>query len=188
MITRLFRQDPTEQAAAAAYVRLVEQSRRPEFYLHCGVPDTIDGRFDLIVLHVFVVLDRLAGQGEPEQAFAQSLFDHLFADMDVNLREMGVGDLSVGKKVKQMAEAFYGRARAYHDGLEARDDQALAAAVRRNLFRSTTPDDAQITAMTAYLRREREAMAETPFEDLLAARIRFGPAPVPAPGEVQADG
>ena len=180
VISRLFRQDRTEHPAAAVYMRLVQQSRRPEFYLHCGVPDTLDGRFDMLVLHVFVVLDRLAGQGEPEEAFAQSLFDHLFADMDVNLREMGVGDLSVGKKVRQMAEAFYGRAQAYHDGLQAGDDEALGAALRRNLFRSSAPENAQVRAMTAYLRREWTTMATVPFEDVLAARISFGPAPVPS--------
>ncbi len=186
MITRMFRKNEAEKSAAAAYGRLVDQSRQPDFYLHCGVSDTLDGRFDMLVLHVFVVLDRLAGQGEREEAFAQALFDHLFADMDVNLREMGVGDLSVGKKVKQMAEAFYGRARAYHDGLEAGGGEALTAALRRNLFRSTTPDAAQVEAMAAYLRRERMAMAATPFEDLLAARFEFGQ--VPAPVELQAGG
>ena len=186
MITRMFRQDRTEHPAAAVYVRLVEQSRRPEFYLHCGVPDTLDGRFDMLVLHVFVVLDRLAGQGEREEAFAQSLFDHLFADMDVNLREMGVGDLSVGKKVRQMAEAFYGRARAYHDGLQAGDDEAVAAALRRNLFRSTVPAAEHVGAMTAYLRREWTNMAKMPFEVLLTGRICFGPAPVPS--DLRVDG
>ena len=186
VITRLFRQDQTERSAAAAYAQLVEQSRQPDFYRHCGVPDTLDGRFDMLVLHAFIVLDRLAGQGKREEVFAQALFDHLFADMDVNLREMGVGDLSVGKKVKQMAEAFYGRAQAYRDGLAASGGAVLEAALRRNLFRSTTPDGAQIGAMAAYIRRESVAMAATPSEDLVAARIRFGPAIVPA--ELLADG
>lgn len=186
MITRLLRPNPTERSAAALYTGLVEQSRKPEFYSYCGVPDTLDGRFDVLVLHVFMVLERLAGQGGREDALAQALFDHFFGEMDVNLREMGVGDLSVGKKVKQMAEAFYGRAQAYRDGLAAGGREELAAALRRNLFRSTTPDDAQIDAMAAYLRREIVAMTAIPLEDLLAARIRFGSAIVPT--ELLADG
>lgn len=184
MITRMFRQEEAAPPVADVYLRLVEQSRQPDFYQHCGVPDTLDGRFDMLVLHAFIVLDRLAGQGEREASFAQALFDHMLADMDVNLREMGVGDLSVGKKVKQMAQAFYGRAQAYRDGLAADGGEALAAALRRNLFRSAQPRRAQVEAMAAYLRRERANMSATSVEDLLAARVRFGPAPASHPEEV----
>lgn len=173
----MFRQDPTTRSVAAVYAQLVAQSRQPAFYLHCGVPDTVDGRFDMLALHAFLVIDRLAGQGAEEAAFAQALFDHLFADMDVNLREMGVGDLSVGKKVKQMAEAFYGRAQAYRDGLNSADTVVLSAALRRNLFRSSEPSRSEVDAMAAYVRRQHAAIAEMPAEELLAGEVRFGPAP-----------
>ena len=176
MISRLFRQDPVERSVAEVYVRLAERARDPSFYLRCAVPDTLDGRFDMLVLHVVILLDRLAGRGEKEAAFAQALVDRLFADMDVSLREMGVGDLSVGKKVKTMGEAFYGRVRAYSEAL-ARDGGELAEALRRNLYRGADASPAQIDAMAAYVRRESEAMAATPLDDLLAARLRFGPLP-----------
>ncbi len=176
VITRLFRQDPAERAVDHLYVRLVERARQPEFYLRYGVPDTLDGRFDMLVLHVFMVLERLAGQGEREDALVQALIDRLFADMDVTLREMGVGDLSVGKKVKRMAEAFYGRARAYRDGLAAPDRNALADALRRNLYRSTDPDSSEVAGLADYVRRESAALAGRPIDVLLAADAPlFGP-------------
>jgi len=177
VISRMFRQDPTAPSVAAVYVQLVAQSRQPGFYLYCGVPDTVDGRFDMLALHAFLVMDRLAGQGDEAGAFAQALFDHLFADMDVNLREMGVGDLSVGKKVKQMAEAFYGRAQAYRDGLQSADPAVLAAALRRNLFRAASPSRSQVDEMAAYARRQYAAIAAAPVDDLLAGRVGFGPVP-----------
>ena len=178
VISRLFRPDPQERAVQHLYVRLVERSREPEFYLNCGVPDTFDGRFDMLVLHVFMILDRLAGQGEREDALVQALIDRLFADMDVTLREMGVGDLSVGKKVKRMAEAFYGRSRAYHEGLASADDDALADALRRNLYRTADGTPSQVAAMAEYIRRECARLAEQPVDALLAEDgLRFGPAP-----------
>ncbi len=181
VITRLFRQDPADQAVVPLYLRLVERSRDPEFYLRFGVPDTLDGRFDMLVLHAFIVLERLSGQ-DGEGALVQSLIDRLFADMDVTLREMGVGDLSVGKKVKQMAEAFYGRSRAYREALASSDDVALEEALRRNVYRSAEPSASECAALAAYVRRECAAMAEQPVETLLdAAGPFFGP--VVAPGQ-----
>ncbi len=178
VIARLFRQDPADRDVGMLYVRLVERSREPAFYLKCGVPDTFDGRFDLLVLHAFLVLERLAGQGEREDALVQSLIDRLFADMDVTLREMGVGDLSVGKKVKRMAEAFYGRARAYREGLAAPKTEALVEALRRNLYRSADPEPEQLAAMADYVRRESAALADMPVDALLAEDgQRFGPVP-----------
>ena len=100
------------------------------FYADWGVPDTLDGRFDMISLHTFLVLDRLKGV---EQDFRQALVDELFADMDRSLREMGVGDLSVGKKVRKMAEVFYGRVAAYDKALAGPPD-ALESAIARNVF------------------------------------------------------
>src|SRR6185369_17559638 len=106
----------------------------PIFYAAYGVPDTIDGRYDMIVLHAILVLDRLKSAGGEGNEFAQRLTDYLFSDMDRSLREMGVGDLSVGKKVRRMAEVFYGRAQAYRPALERLDEAALAEALYRNVF------------------------------------------------------
>jgi cytochrome b pre-mRNA-processing protein 3 len=94
------------------YGAAVAQARNPAFYVECRVPDTLDGRFDLIVLHLCLLIRRLRREGETGATLAQALFDTTFDDMDRSLREMGVGDLGVGRRVKAMASAFYGRATA----------------------------------------------------------------------------
>ncbi|MFN4142933.1 ubiquinol-cytochrome C chaperone family protein [Aestuariivirga sp.] len=111
-------------------------ARHPVFYADWGVPDTLDGRFDMISLHTFLVLDRLKGA---EAEFRQDLVDELFRDMDRSLREMGVGDLSVGKKVRKMAEVFYGRVAAYDRALAGGEEGALDAAIARNIFPDGAP-------------------------------------------------
>ena len=121
-----------DEAAHRIYFSLVEQARQPGFYLSCGVPDTADGRFDMIILHAFLLLRRLKKDHEQTAELAQELFDLMFADMDQNLREMGLGDLAVGKRIKGMAAAFYGRIQAYEDGL-AGNETMLVDSLRRNL-------------------------------------------------------
>lgn len=128
ILKRLFRRSPTPERSC--YEAIVAAARHPAFYADWGVPDTLDGRFDMISLHAFLVLDRLKGS---QQAFRQALVDELFADMDRSLREMGVGDLSVGKKVRKMAEVFYGRVAAYDLAL-AGPEGGLEAAIARNIF------------------------------------------------------
>lgn len=178
MLARLIRRNRVPlDAVARLYVGLVEQARRPEFYTVGGVPDSVRGRFDMIVLHAFVVFRRLQAEDGRHAAFAQALFDHMFADMDTNLRELGVGDLSVGKKVKRMAQDFYGRVVAYERGLASRDDAELGSALRRNLFYGAEPSPEQVAAMTGYLRRETDALGARPVETLLAGTVRFGPPP-----------
>ena len=112
--------------------RVVEQARQPVFFTEYGVPDTLDGRFELICLHAFLYLHRLKAERRTASRLCQGFFDTMFADFDRSLREMGTGDLSVGKQVKRMAQAFYGRIRAYEEGL-AGDEAALPAALARNL-------------------------------------------------------
>lgn len=165
-----------EAASERLYSAIVAQARQPGFYLAGGVPDTVDGRFDLIALHAFLVLRRLK-DGRPDTApLSQALFDLLFADMDRNLREMGAGDLGVGKRVKAMAKAFYGRIAAYDEGL-ANGGATLADAVGRNLFRGESVPGSAIAAIAGYVGREAAALAAQPLDDLLAGTVRFGPAP-----------
>ncbi len=176
-ITRLFKRDPHEAQVRALYLKIVEQARQPAFYRDCGVPDSLDGRFELIALHAFLVLHRLKGEAAAED-FAQSLFDMLFLDMDASLREIGAGDLGVGKRVKIMAQGFYGRAAAYEEGLAADPDQ-LAAALGRNLYGTVAPEPAMVAAMAAYLRREAAALAARDCAALMAGEPAFGPPPGP---------
>ena len=116
-------------AIADLYNACVLQARQPEFYSAFGVPDTVDGRFDLLLLHVFMLMHRLDHEADAKQ----ELFDLMFADMDRSLREMGVGDMSISRKIKPMISAFYGRGQAYQRALDA-DDTTLAATLRRNLY------------------------------------------------------
>ena len=120
---------------------VVEQARQPAFFTECGVPDTLDGRFELICLHAFFYLHRLKAERPRRAGLCQRFFDAMFADLDRALREMGTGDLSVGKQVKRMAQGFYGRIRAYEEGLAA-DDSVLGAALARNLFGTVAGDGA----------------------------------------------
>ena len=173
----IFRTAASREAAQKLYTAVVEQARRPAFYLHCGVPDTVDGRFDMIALHAFLVMRRLRPDAKRCRRLAQDLFDVMFADMDQNLREMGVGDLGVGPRVKAMVRAFYGRAVAYDSSLAA-DGGALGRTLRRNLFRGTAPDAAEVEAMAGYVRREAGALEGVAVESLLAGEVAFGPAPV----------
>lgn len=120
IIGRLFGRAARRERGDKLYAAIVAQARSESFYRDCGVPDTVDGRFDLIVLHTYIVLDRLRAEGEAGRKLSQQLFDTLFDDMDRSLREMGVGDLSVGKHVKRMASGFYGRMKAYDEARAGR--------------------------------------------------------------------
>lgn len=170
---RYFRQDPHIEVARQLYAKLVYQARQPGFYTSFAVPDTIDGRFDLIVLHVFLLIRRLKSEGDVGQAMAQSLFDVMFADMDQSLREMGVGDLGVGKRVKVMAAGFYGRCQAYEEGLMASDHKVLEAAISRNLFGTIDSTEAQLVAMATYIRQESRALEQQSASALLTGTVVF---------------
>ena len=132
MILSLLRRRPADPTITALYGAIVAQARAPGFYLDYGVPDTLEGRFDMIVLHVFLVTRRL--KGEPDlAAVGQALFDRFCRDLDDNLREMGVSDLAVPRKMRDFAGAYYGRAQVYDRALADGGD-ALATALSRNVF------------------------------------------------------
>lgn len=180
-LARWFGQRSTQPSAAAAhlYVAAVEQARRPEFYRRCGVPDTLDGRFELIALHTFLALHRLAADSDQaSRDIAQALFDRLFADMDRSLREMGVGDMGIGRRIQQMAQGFYGRMAAYRQAL-ADGDEALEGALRRNLYGTVAVEPAMTALLVAYVRRAVAELADQPADDLAAGRVVF---PLPPGG------
>ncbi len=170
----LFRRAPEKEAARKLYETIVDQARQPVFYERGGVSDSLDGRFDMIVLHVIVVLHRL--KGKPFAALSQNLFDTFFADMDEALRDMGVGDLSVPKKIKAMSEAVYGRIAAYNAGLEAETPDALAEAVARNVFRTEEVTPRALT-FAVYLREQAETLRTIDDAAIAEGRIRFTQAP-----------
>jgi cytochrome b pre-mRNA-processing protein 3 len=174
----LFRPNPEQRAAELAYHRIVEQARRPGFFLRGGVPDTVDGRFELICLYAFLYLHRLKGEQPRSARLSRRFVAAMFADFDRSLREMGTGDLSVGREVKRMAEGFYGRFAAYEEGLAA-GDAALRPALARNLFGTTMPDPAQLAAMASYVRGQAAALRRQGTDALLAGEIAFADPTVP---------
>jgi cytochrome b pre-mRNA-processing protein 3 len=133
MIFPLFRRRARPDTISSLYGMIVAQARLPCFYQQYAVADTVNGRFDLVVLHLALVLERFAADPSLRE-LGQGLFDHFCRDMDHNLREMGIGDLAVPKKMRQLGEAFYGRAQAYREALAAVDEAALAAALTRNVY------------------------------------------------------
>jgi cytochrome b pre-mRNA-processing protein 3 len=120
MILHLFRRQPSA-AATLLYDRIVAQARSPGFYRDYGVPDTLDGRFEMVVLHLFLVMRRLESAGNDAGALGQQVFDLFCRDMDENLREIGTSDLKVPKEMRRLGEAYYGRARAYEGALQDRN-------------------------------------------------------------------
>ena len=173
----LARRNPLQKAAELAYRRVVDQARQPGFFTDIGVPDTIDGRFELICLHAFLLLHRLKAEKPPALQLGQRFFDAMFADFDRSLREMGTGDLSVGRHVKRMAQAFYGRIDAYERGL-SEGCGVLGAALARNLFGTVRADPAALAEVARYLRREASRLCERPIGELLTGAIAFGEPPV----------
>jgi len=172
-----FKSRDFDETARKIYASLVEQARQPSFYLSCDVPDTPDGRFDMILVHAVLVLRRLKRDHDKTADLSQSVFDLMFADMDQNLRELGIGDMGVGKRIKAMAKAFYGRAQAYEAGLEEETTDALNQALARNLYRKTSPGAAHIAAIADYMRTEARRLDECEIESLIAGNLAFGPAP-----------
>ncbi len=160
------------------YAAAVGQARSPGFYRDLGVPDSLDGRFELISLHVFLLLDRLRHGDKRAREVGQAVFDAMFADMDSCLRELGVGDLGVGRKVKKMAEGLNGRAQTYAAALDEADDAALDAALARNVYGTVDGGDPEDRAVVArYLRSERAALATANISDLANGTVSFGAAP-----------
>lgn len=162
---------PEAVRAGRLYVAAVAQARKPEFYTRLGVPDTPVGRFELIALHGFLVMARL--KDEPSAArLAQAFANAVVDDLDRNLREMGVGDLSVGRKVKRLMEGFYGRMAAYEEGMSA-GDTALSAALQRNVYAGAAVEAWQLSILTQYLRQQVAALAGEPLPGLMQGNITF---------------
>jgi cytochrome b pre-mRNA-processing protein 3 len=168
----LFTNHAQERAAFALYGTAVAAARQPYFYAELAVPDTLDGRFDLVGIHVFLVIRRLRREAERQAGVvAQALFDAMFSDMDINLREIGVGDMVIGKRVRAMWEAFHGRCGAYESALQHQDDADLAAALARNVWRADA--DPNAVALARIIRAQDAALARQPAAALVGGAVRF---------------
>jgi cytochrome b pre-mRNA-processing protein 3 len=169
----LRRRDRHERTGFRLYGMAVAAARAPALYAVLGVPDTLDGRFEMVGLHAFLLIDRLRREPPPGPDLAQSVFDAMFSDMDVTLREMGVGDLTVGKRVREMWEAFHGRAAAYEAALADADHDALATALGRNVWRGLTPAPGAPEALAAMVRAQQAGLAEQDLAAFVAGNARF---------------
>lgn len=167
------RRDERRLTIERLYGAIVAQARLPIFYTTLAVPDTVEGRFDLIVLHVHLLFRRLSRTDETTRAIGQELFDLFFDDMDASLRELGVGDLAVPRKMRAFGEAFYGRAGAYDDALAAADDTALAAALHRNVYGGKAGTEAAARRLAGYARRIEAALAAESTTNICHGRLVF---------------
>lgn len=172
-LTSLFKRKETEPTPAEAiYAALVQKARDPKFYTAYAVPDTVDGRFDMIVIHAMLVMRRLREVPAEVKTTGMKLFDLMFLDMDRSLREMGVGDMSVGKHVKRMAKAFYGRAATYEIGMDGKPED-LTLAISENLYRHGQPPAGAIEGIASYLMRASEHLSHQPIAAIAAGKIDF---------------
>lgn len=164
-LVKIFMPAPERQRAHALYLAVVEKARQERFYAELGVPDTLDGRFEMILLHLFTVLHRLKILPETKE-FRQQVMEVFMEDMDRSVRELGVSDTGVGKRVRKMAAAMYGRLAAYD--MSADDADALKVALRRNLYGTLeTVDEGKVTAMAEYLATEQKRLAAVDAARLL---------------------
>lgn len=154
------------------YGAVVTGARNPMFYWNMRVPDTPEGRFELVALHLFLALERVKDQGEAGQALAQRTIETFVTDMDDCMREMGVGDMVVSKKVKRAAAAFYERSRLYRAALGDEGDAALIRAIEASIEPAVSqPVDAP--AIAAYMRAAQLAIAAMPLDALAEGQVSF---------------
>ena len=157
--------------AEKLYAAAIELARRPVFYQQFGVQDSVDGRFDSLSVVVILIMRRLQLCGADGKEISQQLFDSMFADMDLSLREMGAGDIGVSKRVRIMAEAFLGRLDAYVTALDNNDRAALGAALRRNLFRDNIDADPLSNGAVDYVFALALEITNLDQDDLLVGNL-----------------
>ncbi|MGE0737508.1 MAG: ubiquinol-cytochrome C chaperone family protein [Alphaproteobacteria bacterium] len=163
--------------AGELYAAIVTQARAPVFFADLGVPDSVLGRFEMVALHAFLVFRRLRDVGPEGRALAQATHDIMFAEIDVGLRELGIGDMGIGRRVKSLASNLYGRIAVYDAGLDS-NEASLADALARNIYATAAaPRPDQVVTLAAYMVREATALAAQSDADLLAGTVRFGAAP-----------
>jgi len=189
MILAAFRRGPQNRNIHVLYGTIVAQARSAAFYTDYGIPDTVEGRFELIVLHLVLVLDRLRRSAESSKAsspslgpnptgrmvgqtLGQRLFDVFCRDLDHNLREMGVGDMAVSREMRRFGEAFYGRQAAYCAALAAKDQRELEMALSRNIF-ADSGANGKAVRLARYVRAAASALGDVEQDVLAAGKVVF---------------
>lgn len=170
MILSLFRKNTATDAVYAVYRAIVAQSRQPKFYAEWGVPDTVTGRFDMISIHMALLFRRL--RDDSTKDFSQAVFDLFFKDMDRSLREMGVTDLGVPKKIQKMGNIFFGLLAAMNEALDRKDEEALAGVLARNIYEGEGLDHAR--ALAAYVTAQDAFLHDQSADSIVKGEIAFG--------------
>ena len=170
-LDRLLKPRPAKAAGAKLYACAVGQARSAGFYRDFGVRDSMEGRFELFSLHVIFLIERLKGQGDAAAETSQAVFDAYVKGLDDAFREIGVADTSVGKKMKKLAGAFYGRLKAYDEAVASPDRAAVSEFLARTAFEERGEGD--VAALAAYVAKTREALAEQPLEALLQGDVTW---------------
>ncbi|MGL4636959.1 MAG: ubiquinol-cytochrome C chaperone family protein [Beijerinckiaceae bacterium] len=171
MVFGLFSRKKAEPSVERLYGDIVAASRTPALYRDCGVPDTVMGRFESLGLHVVLVLRRLRELPAPADSLAQDLVDRFFLDLDGSLRQIGIGDVSVPKKIKKLGQAFYGRADAYNNALdETAAADALEMALARNVLEKAD-QPGLATALAQYTRHQVAHLSNHDLTDILSGRL-----------------
>jgi cytochrome b pre-mRNA-processing protein 3 len=174
MLSRLFGRwrNSNQDVVDRLYERIVAAARQPVFYSQWNVPDTPLGRFEMLSLHMFLFLHRCRRDEAVLRDLAQELTDDFFTDVDHSLRELGIGDMGVPKRMKKLAKMFYGRAHAYGEAIDADDVAALSQALSRNV-RPETSEWPQATLLATYVLEASSALASRPAEEISAGMLEF---------------
>jgi cytochrome b pre-mRNA-processing protein 3 len=172
-----FEPAPDRAKVAALYGRVMAAARNPAFFEKFTLPDNFETRFDLLVVHLFLVLTRLRREGQ--RGFMRAVTEYMVDDLDRGLREMGVGDVGVAKRMKKLVSAFYGRVLAYEKAMASTDDKEILRVLDRNLFAACDTDLPRLIAMRAYLWEQQKYLAAVPLADLLEGREIFSSAALP---------
>lgn len=173
MFQRLFGgRERNRTITEALYAEIVAAARQPEFYSDWNVPDTPLGRFEMLSLHMFLLQHRLRGESGAIREIAQVLTDDFFTEVEHSLRELGIGDMGVPKRMKKLARMFYGRTTAYADALERGDADALRAALARNI-RPDATDWPEAASLTSYVMAADKALASQGLDKIGSGTVRF---------------
>jgi len=172
MLSWLFNRSPGRRKASDLYGAVVALARTPTLYADMGVADTPEGRYEALVLNLFLVMERLRAEGEAGAEVSQALVETFVIDMDDNMREMGVGDMSVPKKVKKAAAAFYDRAEVYRQAMGQPGDAALAEALEK-LVPAAEDRTLDAAALAAHLRALAKALGARGADDVMAGRFQL---------------
>ncbi|MBP0579008.1 ubiquinol-cytochrome C chaperone [Labrys sp. LIt4] len=176
----LFRNRARDAQIARLYDQILAQSRDPALFIEGRVPDTVEGRTDMMLLHLFLLMHRLNDEQGEIREIAQGVCDRFFAELDRAMREMGVGDLAVPKKMRKIADIYTGCSSSYGNALHKPDDEELTQVLLRNVYARDEARLPQARALAGYVRRASNALGDASLASLASGSLPF---PTPALGE-----